>query len=142
LATDISGKPIFPFFRISAFDGWLPTFRESQSFPSSEFQHLVVGYRRFGKANLSLLQNFSIWWLATDVSGKPIFPFFRIPAFDGWLPMFREASVSRLQNFSIWWLATEVSGSQSFPSSEFQHLVVGYRSFETASLPLLQKSSS
>jgi len=82
LATDVSGKPIFPVFKILAFGGWLPTFRESQSFPSSKFQRLVVGYRYFGKAHLLRLQHFSIWWLATEISRQPIYPSSKVKKLD------------------------------------------------------------
>jgi len=142
---------------------WLLTFRGSLSIPSSKVKQLVVGYRRFGTTNLSPLQKFTIWWLATDVSGHPIYPIFKGQAVGVCLPTFRDShpipsskgrhlvvgyrrfgtsNLSHLQKSSSWWLLPTFRDSQPIPSSKVQHLVVGYRRFGTSNLSHLQKSSS
>jgi len=78
---------------------WLPKFRERKSIPSSKIKHLV-----------------------TEISGQPICPVFKCPAFGGWLPKFRD--------------------SQSIPSSKVKQLFVGQRHFWKLFLSHLQGAST
>ena len=139
---------------------WLPTFRYSLSIPPSKIKQLAVvtdvslqpiypifktqvvgcGYRRFGRAHLSHLQNSSSWmWLptfrynpsipssklkqlvvVTDVSGQSIYPTFKTQAVGCGYRRFGTAHLSHLQNSSSWlWLPT-FRYSLSIPSSKLK----------------------